>query len=880
MPRAQTLDEARKLLDPRPLDFRQNQPRQGVRAASDPDFYVEPPHQKKGGRNLPGPVENIRQRLLTGHHDTKMFLCGHVGSGKSTELNRLAAHPEILAEFSVVMLRFEDQEWATLDSSQILFRIAGAIYAQFKHLLKKKDDGELQKALKELNDRLFQATGLRATEGAIAPEFDHLVFKLRQELKLSEKARVLFRAFGETQQTLLQDALLQMVDAVETALADTEDPPRLLVLADDMDKVRGAEQQAEMFDKNLAALTTPPLRIVYTLPTGVYFGENRADVRRNVEYLYPVRVLNKASVTFKPEDAYNGDGIAFFDALVHHRVEQNLIAPSAIRLAALYAGGVLRDFFHLLREGIRLARYNKLEVLDEELMRYAVDDARLRESAGLYAPDYEALAFVHRTNGLRTEFDRRYLDTSRVLECYDGSVWFETAPLLWNLLEERASRERGGADAGEPEARREHAEHTEDEPPPRSKESAGDTPGLEPVHSLDIVGVGPAQTMHLGFSRRLNVFAGDNSAGKTFVIDVLWWALTGSWPGSPAWARPGFPRPSPPAISVACGDRKASSEYDPLNNKWPSLWRGLTSGLAIYARVDGGFSVWDPHRCVGALATGYHFAREDLWKGLTLGGVDVCNGLIADVHDWYTRRNGEYTLLQDVLTELSPPGEVMQLDDPVQLPPPDERWYPTLKLSYGPVPVVYASAAVKRVLSLAYLLVWAFQGHRRAAEETGRPTSPTLTLLIDEVEAHLHPKWQRKVLPALLRAVDRISRTLPVQVFLSTHAPLVLASLEPHFDGEQDTLLHFELERESVTVRSIPWTTHGDATNWLESNVFGLPRARSPEAESAIEAALAFRRGEPLPSFDTEDKIDAALKRTLPSDDEFFVHWFVERWRA
>jgi hypothetical protein len=439
MPRAQTLDQARKFLDPRPLVFKGEEPSQGDKVASASEFYTEPPAQKKGNRNLPSPVENIRQRLLTGADDTKMFLCGHVGSGKSTELNRLAVHPEITTEFSVVMLRFEEQEWATLDSSQVLFRIAGAIHSQFKHLLAKSDNSELQKALRELNDRLFEATGLRATEGSIGVEFDLVVLKVKQELKLSDKARRMFRDFGETQQTLLQDVLKELVNAVENALSTTEDPPRLLVLADDMDKVRGAEQQKEMFDKNLAALTSPPVRIVYTLPTGVYFGENRADVRQNVEYLYPVRVLNKASGSFNPEDAYTDERIGFFETLVHHRVEEDLISLDAVRLAAIYAGGVLRDFFHLLREGIRLARYNKLDVLDAELMRYAIDDARLRESAGLYAPDYEALAFVHKTNDLRTVDDRRYLDTSRVLECYNGSVWFETSPLLWQLLEKRAS---------------------------------------------------------------------------------------------------------------------------------------------------------------------------------------------------------------------------------------------------------------------------------------------------------------------------------------------------------------------------------------------------------------------------------------------------------
>src|ERR1700691_4203128 len=69
MPRAKTLDEAYKLLDPRPLVFTDDGPPQGAAAASNQDFYIEPPAQKKGNRNLPSPVENIRQRLLDGTPD-------------------------------------------------------------------------------------------------------------------------------------------------------------------------------------------------------------------------------------------------------------------------------------------------------------------------------------------------------------------------------------------------------------------------------------------------------------------------------------------------------------------------------------------------------------------------------------------------------------------------------------------------------------------------------------------------------------------------------------------------------------------------------------------------------------------------------------------
>src|SRR5262249_35838639 len=153
-----------------------------------------------------------------------------------------------------------------------------------------------------------------------------------------------------------------------------------------------------------------------TVPTAVRFGYVRAEIWQNAEDLYPVRVIKKAPGTFKPEEAYTDDRIGFFHTLVDRRVEPALVEREAIRLAAIYSGGVLRDFFRLLREGVLLATYNDLPALDAVAMRYAVEEERRKESVGLYAPDYDALAHVHRTNGLRAAGDRRYLALSRVIE--------------------------------------------------------------------------------------------------------------------------------------------------------------------------------------------------------------------------------------------------------------------------------------------------------------------------------------------------------------------------------------------------------------------------------------------------------------------------------
>lgn len=434
MPRATTLEQARKVLDPRPLDFREPNPL-GSKVASDPKFYTPPPPRRgEGNFKLPGPIERLRQRLLSGTRDTKLFLSGHVGSGKSTELSRLAVDPKIKEQFSVLMFRFEEQEWATLDSSQILFRLAGALFENHKAVLSQQK--RWKKVVAELDERIFQPMGIQGREGSLSLEFDLVLFKLKQELRLSEKARRQFRAFGETQQSLLQDFLAALVDDIENALRADGGPHELLIMVDDLDKVRGAAAQKEIFDTNLNALLAPPLRVVYTLPTAVLFGESRSDIRQNVEHLFPIRVLRKAPDTFKPEDAFIDERMGFFEAMLARRMDPEFIEPDAVRLAAMYSGGVLRDFVRLLRDGVQMATYNDQPVLDSIAMTYALNDARLKESVGLYVPDYEALAHAHRTNELRSAEDRRYLDMSRIIESFNGSAWFDAHPLLWKLLEE------------------------------------------------------------------------------------------------------------------------------------------------------------------------------------------------------------------------------------------------------------------------------------------------------------------------------------------------------------------------------------------------------------------------------------------------------------
>ncbi len=381
------------------------------------------------------------------------------------------------------------------------------------------------------------------------------------------------------------------------------------------------------------------------------------------------------------------------------------------------------------------------------------------------------------------------------------------------------------------------------------------------LERLDLKDVGPAAALHFDFGPRVNIVTGDNGVGKSFVLDVVWWALTRTWAGYPASPQRG-PGVTPRISFVYKAKVKTARqdfEFDFQSQTWRAKpGRPPIPGMVIYARADGGFSVWDPARNYWKNApsrdlqapdrpAAYHFEPKQVWDGLRDGDRHLCNGLIADWVSWQREGGAAFHQLSSVLRVLAPSeAEALRPGRPTRISLEDVRDMPTLEMPYGVVPLVHASAGMRRIAALAYLLVWTWQEHRQASALLNQAPTTEITFLIDEIEAHLHPLWQRLILPALLKVMATVTETeeARVQILAATHAPLLLASIEPIFDEERDRVFTFRIEGESVRLQEVPWSKQGDAVGWLVSEVFGLQQARSREAERAIEAAEAFMRGE------------------------------------
>jgi hypothetical protein len=416
---------------------------------------------------------------------------------------------------------------------------------------------------------------------------------------------------------------------------------------------------------------------------------------------------------------------------------------------------------------------------------------------------------------------------------------------------------------------------------------------------LELRNVGPASHLALNpVAPRFNFLTGDNGLGKSFLLEAAWWALTRTWHETPAV--PNSPEASISYSFDGLGKPHAyTSRWDIKKQQWNrSSGRPPNPGLVIYARVDGSFSVWDPARnyVVWQRADGgnlesppsYQFTTRSVLYGLrrtiNLTGIAqeelICAGLIDDWTRWHDikEKSHEYRMLCRLLEKLGPDDQPLTPGNPVAPYFGDQRRIPTIHMPYGQdVPITYAPAGVRRMTMLAYLLAWCFSEHQRACLHINQPLTSQIIVLIDEPETHLHPRWQRTVLPSLFQAINSWNNNSKayqpvIQFIAATHAPLVMASMESIFDSTKDALWKLDLSGQSVTIEKDIFYKRGDVNRWLRSDVFDLAEATSREVEKAISKAAKLS-SDAEPDCQEVKLTDKLLIKLLPEQDPFYARW-------
>ncbi len=143
----------------------------------------------------------------------------------------------------------------------------------------------------------------------------------------------------------------------------------------------------------------------------------------------------------------------------------------------------------------------------------------------------------------------------------------------------------------------------------------------------------------------------------------------------------------------------------------------------------------------------------------------------------------------------------------------------TLTIDGGAVPVSSLSDGYRGFMGLVSDMLY----HMHSAWTHGELTARSGIVMIDEIDLHLHPSWQRTVVPTLAACFPRI------QFILTSHSPIVAGTLH------SENILVLEMQPgdaqsswPSCQIKRLGETVHGmSADQILTSGYFGLDTTRA-----------------------------------------------------
>ncbi len=142
---------------------------------------------------------------------------------------------------------------------------------------------------------------------------------------------------------------------------------------------------------------------------------------------------------------------------------------------------------------------------------------------------------------------------------------------------------------------------------------------------------------------------------------------------------------------------------------------------------------------------------------------------------------------------------------------------------------------------------------RRLASLSGKkaPLQGRGVVLIDEIELHLHPEWQREIIPKLIKTFPNC------QFIVTTHSPQVISDVRPEY-------IFLLRQTEDNIVANHPEDAFGQTSDRILEDIMGVP-ARPQEIKKALRDLFYLISNDDL---DAAKKQAQALQEKIGSDPD------------
>jgi len=388
-----------------------------------------------------------------------------------------------------------------------------------------------------------------------------------------------------------------------------------------------------------------------------------------------------------------------------------------------------------------------------------------------------------------------------------------------------------------------------------------------PIQDLHVTNIGPFDDMTFAFDEHINVFVGPNSSGKSTTLMTL--ANIVTYP----FTLPGrLCKTAPAAFTLHIigrdGQLRELTGVLPLDQEalaYQARWVIILTTLGYSAfvpalRQNTGFrssgaraeSQW---RETSQFPEELRLRRSLLPTDAALIRAEAVLEHIVEFADRAVRRNDP--AMRRLLTQIASMASEILDGFPVEfwrIAEDRDGVFPQFRTLDGDLAFDVFSQGTQSVLQwLAYVLISYAKYYGYPANLAEQPG----IMIIDEIDAHLHPTAQQRIIPILRRHFPKM------QIFCSTHSPLMLVGLQP---GQIQLL-----QRDShgtVTVSRNATAVAGQSTDAVLHQFFGIPIASSePTEEGPKGPAPTQSRQTPAPTRDrrstrTQPTSQAAPART------------------
>jgi hypothetical protein len=364
------------------------------------------------------------------------FLCGHVGSGKTTELMRLNVDAKINEKYFPIYITAQSFtiESINLTHDALLVEMGRQlIAATTKDQLDRGFEDDLNKWGRKLVDTFITDASIKAEVGAKASAWFAYF-----------KAQLSSRHVWQHQEKLVHEPKVQDLIAILDLMAkdlQNKTGKRLLVMIDDLEKGSSDGDKAmhhRLFTEYYGVLTQPKFNIVYTLP--VYF-KALPTKRLNDDLIYSFSSVRIYDIKHKSENRppldKDGDGYALIKDFIEQRIDPSteLFDKHAVDELIRIGGGLFRDTARVIRDAAYFAIMRKSDIIEGVDVEKVFNKIKKEYQPIIRGKVVGILKAVANCDSGWVDGVEPYLQSRAVVEYENGEIWLDVRYVLKAYLQ-------------------------------------------------------------------------------------------------------------------------------------------------------------------------------------------------------------------------------------------------------------------------------------------------------------------------------------------------------------------------------------------------------------------------------------------------------------